>query len=129
MGPLLVQTCRSIFIILIAVVCGCMCRVGDSRLLIPCLREITSLKLVETLRMENRVLSASFFFLLILSFYSLQYRHILARYFLRSIFHTFLCFDSCFGNFPAALRWLPQELLSELHFHTPQFCRKKLLLM
>jgi len=61
MGPLLVQTCRSIFIILIAVVCGCMCRVGDSRLLIPCLQEITSLKLAENLRMENRVLSASFF--------------------------------------------------------------------
>lgn len=80
MGPLLVQTCRSIFIILIAVVCGCMCRVGDSRLLIPCLREITSLKLVENLRMENGVLSASFFFCLFCHFilYSIDiYSHII----------------------------------------------------
>lgn len=110
MGPSLVQTCRSIFIILIAVVCN----------------------LVEVSReFKNGGLCAFclIFSLLILSFCSLQYRHILTHYFLLSVFHTFLCFDNYFDNFPAALRWLSQELLSELHFHAPQFCRKKLFLM
>lgn len=110
MGPLLVLSSRSIFIILIAVVCNFVKVSRESK---------------------NGGLCAFclIFFLLILSFYSLQYRHILTHYFLLSIFHTFLCFDSYFNNFPAALRWLSQELLSELHFHIPQFCRKKLLLM
>lgn len=110
MGPLLVLSSRSIFIILIAVVCNFVKVSRESK---------------------NGGLCAFclIFFLLILSFYSLQYRHILTHYFLLSIFHTFLCFDSYFNNFPATLRWLSQELLSELHFHIPQFCRKKLLLM
>lgn len=75
--------------------------VWDQRLLIKHLWDLTLAKLVGNLRMQGSGWFVSL--LLILAFYSLQFKCMLIQYLPLSIFITFLCFDGYFYTFAASV--------------------------